>query len=245
MGGYGSGRSGGRATTESGLVLSLPKLISRRALSARMRMGRLDRLDEHDDWRAGRLDRLRGAPRRRNGAGPAQIHDNELSGRRTARVGLLGRAHDDATAFRGPAMVVRLPSNGPAGREPLLARRRLRLAPGIPARLSVAARNPLRPRLAPRLQAEGQAWGRWRDRRLRSEAAMDEDEDLRSEARGNLAGRGDRGQLPVSLPRKAQATSRTMKHGSTGDVAGRRQNIPPSQDLAHVSDERSYCAIQP
>lgn len=26
MGGYGSGRSGGRATTESGLVLSLPKL---------------------------------------------------------------------------------------------------------------------------------------------------------------------------------------------------------------------------
>ena len=75
------------------------------------------------------------------------------------KVGLLGRAHDDATAFRGPAMVVRLPSNGPAGREPLLARRRLRLAPGIPAGLSVAARNPLRPRLAPRLQAEGQAWG--------------------------------------------------------------------------------------
>jgi hypothetical protein len=48
MGGYGSGRRGGWLTTEDGLSMSLSKLLRDR-LPARMRVGRLARMDRHDD----------------------------------------------------------------------------------------------------------------------------------------------------------------------------------------------------
>ena len=144
MGGYGSGRSGGRPTTEKWAHPEPFETPPRSALSARMRVGRLARMDEHHDRRARRLDRLRGPSRPGIGTRAAEVHDHPM-GRGAPRVRLLDPARDNAPTLRRPAVVVRLPADGKAGGETLPTQRRLHLrgAPGVPARLSLASAKPL------------------------------------------------------------------------------------------------------
>ena len=61
----------------------------RSALSARMRVGRLARMDEHHDRRACRLDRLRGPSRPGIGARAAEVHDHPM-GRGAAQSPITG-----------------------------------------------------------------------------------------------------------------------------------------------------------
>src|ERR1700691_5173071 len=97
-------------------------------------------MDEHLDRRAGRLDRLRSPSRPGIGARAAPLHDHPM-GRGKTRVRLLDPARDNATTLRRPTMVVHMPTDGQAGGEAIPTPRRLhlRIAPGVPARLSLAA----------------------------------------------------------------------------------------------------------
>jgi hypothetical protein len=70
--------------------------------------------------------------------------------------------------FGGHRRWFHLPTDGQTGGESLPAQRRLHLcvASGLPAGLSLTARNPSRPSLAPRLQVAREAWRVRRNRRL-------------------------------------------------------------------------------
>ena len=92
---------------------------------------------------------------------PTALHDR--TGWRAPKVRLLDRTLDDASTVWRPTVVVRLPTDGKAGNEALPTRRgfHLRVARGLPVRLSLTTRNSSRPSIAARLQVKGEARRRW------------------------------------------------------------------------------------
>jgi hypothetical protein len=158
MGGYGSGRSGGRPTTENGLTLSLPKLMRDRLFrpgcawggsivwtytSTGERVGSIG-YEAHLDQESGRV-RLKYTTTRWDGEKRESDYWIQLE---TTPQPLGGRRWWFVCPRTGRRAAKLYLPNG---------RLHLRVAPGVPARLSFAARNPSRPSLAARLQVAGQA----------------------------------------------------------------------------------------
>jgi hypothetical protein len=106
MGGYGSGRSGGRLTTDNGLTLTLSKLF-RDGVFRPGSVG-LSRMDEHDNRRADRLDQLRNPSWPGIGARAAALHDHSM-GRRAGASRITGsssrRRHSPLAADGGGSSV--------------------------------------------------------------------------------------------------------------------------------------------
>jgi len=122
------------------------------------------------------------APRRRNSLRLEPPHRSAAyaQDRRASRIQL----RDDASTAWRSAVVVHLPADGKTGGEapPAQSRIHFRFTPGLPARISLAARNYSRPRFATSFQVTRQARGEGWHRRLHPKAEVDAMADLRSKA---------------------------------------------------------------
>ena len=141
MGGYGSGRTGGRPTTESGLTLTLSKLLRDKLFRPGSACYSSTHMDGHLDRRAYRLDRLRSASWAGPSAGAAKVHDDPM-GRGEARIETTGSSSRQTPTFRRAAVVVHMPADRRPCERTLPAYRRLhfRVTPGLPARIRLPAR---------------------------------------------------------------------------------------------------------
>ena len=89
--------------------------------------------------------------------------------------------------------------------------------------------------------AQREARGGRRDRRLRSEAEMDADADLRPEAQRNLGRRRRCRRPPGGVRREAQPADRAMR--VSGPVRARARPVGPSRHLAGARGGRSSIAL--
>ena len=120
MGGYGSGRSGGRPTTENGLTLSLSKLMRDRLFRPGCAWGgSIVWTNTATGEQVGSIG-YEAHLGQEFGPRPTALHDHPM-GWRTPRVRLLDPARDDASALWRPTVVVRLPADGKASGETLPA----------------------------------------------------------------------------------------------------------------------------
>src|ERR1700677_4470309 len=141
MGGYGSGRSSGRPTTENGLTLTLSKLLRDGLFRPECtRSGSLVWTNTTTGERVGSISYEAHRPGIR--ARTAALHHDPV-GCGAARVRLLDQARDDASTLRRPTMVVHMPTDRATGRETLLAQwcLHLRGAPSVPARIPLPTRT--------------------------------------------------------------------------------------------------------
>ena len=139
MGGYGSGRSGGRPTTDNGLTLTLSKLFRDGLFRPGSAWGSLVWTNTTTGEQIGSISYEANLGQELRTCS-AKVHDHPM-GRGAPRVRLLDPARDNAPTLRRPAVVVHMPADGETGGEALPAQRRihLRVAPSVPARLSFAA----------------------------------------------------------------------------------------------------------
>ena len=141
MGGYGSGRSGGRPTTDNGLALTLSKLFRDGLFRPGSAWGSLIWTNTTTGERVGSIgyETLLG---QETGRVRLYYTTTRLDGERR-EFGLLGPARDNAPTLRRPAVVVRLPADGEASGEALPTQRRLhlRITPSLPARIRLPTRT--------------------------------------------------------------------------------------------------------
>jgi hypothetical protein len=158
MGGYGSGRSGGWLTTESGLTLNLSKLLR-------------DGLVGPVSFRAGSIVWTNTSTGEQAGSIGYEANLGQESGRVRLNTRQPDGTESAASPITGSSSTQRLnlsaagdggssaPSDRRTGGETLPAQRRIhfRVAPGLPAHICLPTRTCPLPGFAPRFQAPGQA----------------------------------------------------------------------------------------